>query len=132
MIEMLDEVLMVDFPKLMQQFPLDVRAKPSEAELNPFASGKLYHIWLFLNAVVDEDPNFWQQYEAINYNLYGQNFASLQPADGKVSGGALKPVFMESGLAVDILSKIWKLADIDKGMQLWINSHHYPFLTILI
>jgi len=100
MVDTLDEVLMVDLPKLMQQFPLDVRAKPSEVELNPFAE--------------DEDPNFWQHYAAINYGMYSENFATLQPVDGKITGASLKPVFMESGLAVDMLSKIWKLSDVDK------------------
>jgi EH domain-containing protein 1 len=100
LLENLDEVLMVDFPRLMQQFPMEVRPKATELELNPFAA--------------DEDPDFWQHYESIDSNLYVQQFQSLSPVDGKVSGAALKPVLMSTGLPMDSLSKLWKLCDIDK------------------
>eukprot|EP01111_Echinosteliopsis_oligospora_P016010 TRINITY_DN6518_c0_g1_i1.p1 TRINITY_DN6518_c0_g1~~TRINITY_DN6518_c0_g1_i1.p1 ORF type:complete len:524 (+),score=116.24 TRINITY_DN6518_c0_g1_i1:40-1611(+) len=100
MIDAVDEVLMVDFPKLMQQFPIDAKAKPTVLEINPFAA--------------EEDPDFWQQWDSVNFSLYSSRFHSLATSDGKLSGSDAKPIMMESGLPVDMLSKVWKLSDLDK------------------
>lgn len=42
MLEALDEVLMNDFPRLMQAFPMDAKSKPTALELNPFAAEVLF------------------------------------------------------------------------------------------
>lgn len=109
LLDQLEEVLMVDFPKLMQQFPMEVRPKPTEIDLNPFAS--------------DQDPDFWQHYESINVAQYTLSFAALQPVDGKLTGQALKPVLMQTGLTVDQLSKVWKLCDIDKDGKMDLDEY---------
>jgi hypothetical protein len=38
--------------------------------------------------------------------------------EGKISGQAAKPVLQQTGLPTDVLSKIWKLSDIDKDGKL--------------
>ena len=38
--------------------------------------------------------------------------------DGKVTGQAVKPVLQQTGLPTEVLSKIWKLSDIDKDGRL--------------
>eukprot|EP00026_Physarum_polycephalum_P006479 Phypoly_transcript_06523.p1 GENE.Phypoly_transcript_06523~~Phypoly_transcript_06523.p1 ORF type:complete len:536 (+),score=79.39 Phypoly_transcript_06523:108-1715(+) len=108
MLDTLDEVLLVDFPKLMQAFPMDARSKPTALEMNPFAA--------------EEDPNFWQQFDSVDVPRHTQHFREVCMAtgtgDNKISGQAAKPVLQQTGLPTEILSKIWKLSDIDKDGRL--------------
>ncbi|KAK9766841.1 endocytosis defective- protein [Basidiobolus ranarum] len=45
---------------------------------------------------------------------FGEIFNSLNPVNGYLSGEQARNVFLESGLNVSILEKIWDLADMDK------------------
>ncbi|XP_077981058.1 uncharacterized protein LOC144436207 isoform X2 [Glandiceps talaboti] len=47
-------------------------------------------------------------------NKYDGIFDTLQPVNGLLSGEKCKPVFMNSNLPVDILSRVWDLSDVDK------------------
>ncbi|EGG19180.1 hypothetical protein DFA_02428 [Cavenderia fasciculata] len=106
MIEQLDEVLAVDFPKLLQRFPIDGSHKPTQYELNPFAIDE-----------VDESLR-WTLFEHIDRELYAQTFVTLGPVDGKITGASAKPILQQSGLSNDLLAKIWRLADIDRDGKL--------------
>ncbi|CAO3593399.1 unnamed protein product [Absidia cylindrospora] len=102
-----DDALSNDLPKVMSRFPTG-NPELAEAQRNPFD--------------ISEDPrtitngelpaSFWQ-FSSIDKNGYNPLFQSLQPRDGKVTGGAVKPVLMESALSNDDLAKIWRLADWD-------------------
>lgn len=57
-------------------------------------------------------PSYWH-FDSIDKHKYLPQFQSLGPRDGKVSGGDVKPILMESGLPNDQLAQIWRLADFD-------------------
>jgi hypothetical protein len=107
LLDMLDEVLLTDFPKLMQAFPMDARTKPTALDMNPFAA--------------EEDPDFWQQYDSVDVTRHTAHFKEVclaSGSDNKITGQAAKPVLQQSGLPTEVLSKIWKLSDIDKDGKL--------------
>eukprot|EP01132_Coremiostelium_polycephalum_P002776 gene2776-3450_t len=106
MIEALDEVLAVDFPALLQRFPLDGTHKPTQYELNPFAIDE-----------VDEAIR-WTIFENVDKETYAKTFYSLNPVEGKLSGQAAKPPLQSSGLPTLELAKIWRLSDIDRDGKL--------------
>jgi len=106
MLQTLDEVLSVDFPTLLQKFPLDGSHVPTQYELNPFAIDE-----------VDENIR-WTLFEYIDKNSLTPIFNQLNPIDGKVSGAAAKGPLQQSGLQNDILAKIWRLSDVDKDGKL--------------
>ncbi|ORX91956.1 hypothetical protein K493DRAFT_303690 [Basidiobolus meristosporus CBS 931.73] len=45
---------------------------------------------------------------------FTENFFSLNPVNGLLSGDQARNVFLESGLDVSVLERIWDLADMDK------------------
>uniref|UniRef100_A0A6T9E1W8 Calmodulin n=1 Tax=Haptolina ericina TaxID=156174 RepID=A0A6T9E1W8_9EUKA len=49
---------------------------------------------------------------------YDQVFASLNPVNGLISGGTVRPVLERSGLPVDALRQVWNLSDIDRDGHL--------------
>lgn len=49
---------------------------------------------------------------------YDEIFQSLGPVDGKISGAAAKAEMVKSNLPNLVLSKIWKLSDLDKDGML--------------
>jgi len=98
LIAQLDEALNTDIPRLMAQFPME--QQPAQETLNPFME--------------DTDPNYWLHFDGIDKTHYSNVFRSLGPENNKLSGKVLKKFFVESGLPVPVLSKIWTLSDIDK------------------
>ncbi|GAM19970.1 hypothetical protein SAMD00019534_031450, partial [Acytostelium subglobosum LB1] len=110
MLNILDEVLAVDFPALLERFPVDGGHKPTQYELNPFAIDEM------------EEALRWTIWENINLQSYLPIFYSLSPVEGKVNGVAAKPPLQQSGLANDILAKIWRLADIDRDGKLDVDE----------
>lgn len=54
---------------------------------------------------------------------YKQLFMSLEPIDGYIPGNKVKGVLMDSKLPLEVLGKIWDLADIDKDGKL--NEHEF-------
>ncbi|KAJ8659670.1 hypothetical protein O0I10_004649 [Lichtheimia ornata] len=99
-----DEALSVDLPRLMSKFP-QVNPELEESQRNPFeeidqpTNGEL-------------PPSYWH-FSSVDKPAYIPVFQGLHPREGKVSGGAVKPVLMDSGLPNDILAQIWRLADFD-------------------
>lgn len=49
---------------------------------------------------------------------YEELFESLKPIDGLIPGNKVRGVLMDSKLPLDVLSKIWDLADQDKDGSL--------------
>eukprot|EP00795_Rhopilema_esculentum_P004360 gene4360-20582_t len=49
---------------------------------------------------------------------YDGIFETLQPVNGYVSGDKVRPVLMNSKLPVDVLGRVWAMADIDKDGML--------------
>jgi len=97
----MDDVLAEDIPKLLQRFPQESNHKPS----NPF----------------DDDSGsnpFEDMPTADETEKWKQQFAELNPANGKVSGKAVRPLMEKTNLAKEILKEIWLLADEDKDGQL--------------
>ncbi|KAF7725112.1 hypothetical protein EC973_000438 [Apophysomyces ossiformis] len=106
LLERVDESLSTDLPRLMSMFPM-VNPELDAAQRNPFeefggpapAPGEL-------------PPSYWN-FSSVDKSSYLSRFQSLGPREGKISGGNVKPVLMESGLPNDILAQIWRLADFD-------------------
>lgn len=65
--------------------------------------------------------------EATKYE-YDESFSKLNPVNGKISGAAAKSEMVKSKLPNTVLSKVWKLADIDKDGMLdaeeWALANH--------
>ncbi|KAI8096934.1 P-loop containing nucleoside triphosphate hydrolase protein [Halteromyces radiatus] len=102
-----DDALSNDLPRIMSRFPTG-NPELAESQRNPFdmADESQQQINGQLPA------SFWQ-FSSIDKNSYYPVFQSSHPRDGKISGGAVKPILMESGLPNDDLAKIWRLADWD-------------------
>lgn len=54
---------------------------------------------------------------------YEQLFEKLGPCDGLLSGNKVRTVLMDSKIPLDVLSKIWDLADQDKDGSL--DKHEF-------
>ncbi|KAI8904539.1 P-loop containing nucleoside triphosphate hydrolase protein [Powellomyces hirtus] len=102
MIDIVDQALSVDFPKLMQEYPT---AQPTIAamERNPFeapgaanTSGGGDELW---------------RYEQISRKGYVDQFRTIAGVDGKASGAACKPILESTGVETNVLAKVWRLAD---------------------
>lgn len=105
LLERADEALSVDLPQLMSSFPTS-NPELEQSKRNPFddfsqppAPGEL-------------PPSYWH-FSSVDRSSYTAMFHELHPREGKVSGAAIKPVLMESGLPNDTLAQIWRLADLD-------------------
>jgi len=97
LIDSMDQVLADDIPKLLKQFQQEVNPhlNPFEESSNPF----------------DETPDLVGE---DSRSRAIQIFQTLQPVDGKVTGKAVRDVFVSTGLPRETLSKIWNLSDRDK------------------
>lgn len=91
----------------MSRFPTG-NPELAEAQRNPFDFADEPQ-----NMTPGELPESFWNFSSIDKNSYHPLFQSLHPRDGKVSGSAVKPILMESGLANDSLAKVWRLADWD-------------------
>ena len=59
---------------------------------------------------------------------YDDSFSKLNPINGKISGAAAKSEMVKSKLPNSVLSKVWKLADVDRDGMLdadeWALANH--------
>lgn len=68
---------------------------------------------------------------------YEELFESLHPNDGLLPGNKVRSVLMDSKLPLDVLSKIWDLADqdrdgsLDKHEFIVVSIHSHTILNIL-
>ncbi|KAI7907625.1 P-loop containing nucleoside triphosphate hydrolase protein [Cokeromyces recurvatus] len=108
LIQRVDEALAVDLPKIMSRFPMG-NPELEKSQLNPFDLPETS----FKEVVNGQLPPAFWEYSNLDKNSYMPTFQSLHPCDGLVSGAAVKPVLMQSGLSNDTLAQIWRLADWD-------------------
>ncbi|CAO3613071.1 unnamed protein product [Cunninghamella echinulata] len=110
-----DDALSEDLPRIMSEFPAG-NPELSERERNPFDIGENSQ-----PALGELPPSYWH-FTSVDKPTYTSVFQSLNPHDGKVSGAAVKPILMESGLSNDDLAKIWRLSDWDSDGYLDIDE----------
>lgn len=82
-----------------------VNPELDESQRNPFEE--------FTQPAEGELPPSYWHFSSIDKPSYIPIFQSLHPREGKVSGAAVKPVLMDSGLPNDQLAQIWRLSDFD-------------------
>lgn len=104
LLERADEALSVDLPQLMSSFPM-ANPELEQAKRNPFDD--------FSQPAPGEVPPSYWHFSSIDKPSYTPTFNGLHPREGKVSGAAIKPILIESGLPNDTLAQIWRLADLD-------------------
>ncbi|ORX84028.1 hypothetical protein BCR32DRAFT_291613 [Anaeromyces robustus] len=98
----LEEVLTVDMPKIMNEFPQG-NAKVPEIMKNPFESPEEMNN--------NEHVFEWDSFEK---QTYIDKFNTLNTINQLLSGNVAKPILEESGLDQKVLGKIWVLADVSK------------------
>mmetsp|Transcript_8400 Transcript_8400/g.7524 ORF Transcript_8400/g.7524 Transcript_8400/m.7524 type:complete len:548 (+) Transcript_8400:33-1676(+) len=140
LIDVVENVLGSDFPRLMEALPRSIDAMP-DPDLKAFPSLPTSNSPAFeaptkqssiptMNPPFlpnDDDSNPWGDDTdneptndwALNEYVptYQSQFQSLQK-NGLISGGAMKSVLSSSGLPNTVLRKIWELSDIDKDGSL--------------
>lgn len=102
--KMVDEVLAVDLPRLMEAFPQTNSVIP-EASRNPFEEGGQPQ--LQPQQIADK---IWL-WENVNRSKYKPIFQSFNPLDNKVSGSKIKPYLDQQDVEKALLAHIWKLSD---------------------
>ena len=104
-LNLIEETLNNDLPSLLQIIPSPLRPFKIQPK-NPFVSD-----------IPHDDSSIWLR-SSINFSDYHDLFFSFLSSEEtvvpKISGVALKDFFLESGLSIDELSEIWKLADMDR------------------
>lgn len=114
LIDAVDKMLNEDIARLMAQIPQEQLNKEESSvkggafentQESPFGFGR--------GEGIDEgafDPNWVVAKEKPKYDEIFQN---LHPQDGKVSGAVAKQELIKSKLPNTVLSKVWRLADVD-------------------
>ncbi|KAK3829094.1 MAG: P-loop containing nucleoside triphosphate hydrolase protein [Benniella sp.] len=108
-LSVVDEALSVDLPKIMSRFPhhgipvLDPSERNPFLSPGPFGSGNT-------NARNDIPPSYWH-FSSVDKDSARPIFLSLNPVEGRINGSTARPYFMNTGLSVEILAKVWTLAD---------------------
>ncbi|KAI9016531.1 P-loop containing nucleoside triphosphate hydrolase protein [Phycomyces nitens] len=102
LIERVDEALSVDLPRLMHMFPMS-NPQLDQSQRNPFET----------QASPGELPPSYWHFASIDKASYIPVFNQLGPREGKLPGGSVKPVLIQSGLPTDTLAQIWTLSDFD-------------------
>jgi len=98
----IDEVLTVDMPQIMNDFPQGNAIVP-EIMKNPFETAEeINH---------NEHIFEWDSFEKTGYI---NKFNGLNTINQLLSGAVAKPILEETGLDQKVLGKIWVLADVSK------------------
>ncbi|GJQ68066.1 putative divalent cation transporter [Trypoxylus dichotomus] len=135
LLEIVDRMLADDISKLMAMIPQeDIKSTETESYVKGGA---------FVNVEDTISPFGYKRGEGINAGFgepewivskykqqYDIIFESLRPIDGKVTGAAAKSEMVKSKLPNSVLSKIWKLADVDKDGML--DSEEFALAMHLI
>ncbi|XP_076261510.1 EH domain-containing protein 1-like isoform X2 [Rhynchophorus ferrugineus] len=122
LLEIVDRMLADDISRLMAMIPLEEN-RTSNQDGN--VQGGAF------NNVEDASPFGYKKGEGIDAGAgehdwivnrdkakYDEVFNQLNPVDGKVTGMAAKSEMVKSKLPNSVLSKVWKLADVDKDGML--------------
>jgi len=102
-IDSMEAVLAKELPELMRMFPGETSSGASAPGLSNTSNGG----W----AVSRERE---ARYTAL--------FEEQGPVDGHLTGGQAKKPLMATGLAVEVLGKVWELSDIDKDGRLSVHE----------
>jgi len=119
LLQNVDNMLATDIARLMAQIPKEEEVKSdipvrggafNGVDQSPFAFGTGEGV----------DAGRGEPEWIVNKERYkwDENFHSLNPTDGKVTGAAAKAHMVKSKLPNTVLGKIWKLADLDKDGML--------------
>ncbi|CAH1121161.1 unnamed protein product [Ceutorhynchus assimilis] len=122
LLEIVDRMLADDISRLMAMIPLeDTTTNVQDGQVSGGA----------FNNVEDASPFGYKRGEGIDAGAgehdwivsrekdkYDKVFDQLNPVDGKVTGMAAKSEMVKSKLPNTVLSKVWKLADVDKDGML--------------
>ena len=124
LLERVDKMLAEDIAKLMAMVPLEETISKNEGT-DRIEGGA------FAGVMDSATPFMYKGGEGINAGVgevewviakdrykYYEIFDTLNPIDGKVSGGAAKGEMIKSKLPNNVLGKIWKLSDVDKDGML--------------
>ncbi|KAF9281548.1 3-hydroxyisobutyryl-CoA hydrolase [Mortierella alpina] len=104
-----EEALSVDLPKIMRRFPQN-NPLLELTQKNPFLGPPEPFNVLNSNSKHDLPPSYWH-FSSVDRASARPIFLSLNPIEGKVNGSTARPYFMGTGLTVEILAKVWTLAD---------------------
>ncbi|KAF9583146.1 hypothetical protein BGW38_010149 [Lunasporangiospora selenospora] len=111
---MAEEALSIDLPRIMQRFPQN-NPLLELSQKNPFVGPPEQFNVLNSNQTPKNDipPSYWH-FASVDRASALDVFKTLNPIDGRVNGSTAKPYFLETGLTVEVLAKIWNLADWDR------------------
>lgn len=127
-------MLATDIARLMQMIPAEEKDTAQKSEANGNVQGGAFEGYIESPFGVGRGEGVdagrgeheWVV-EAGKYE-YDDAFAKLNPVNGKISGAAAKSEMVKSKLPNTVLSKVWKLADIDKDGMLdadeWALANH--------
>ncbi|KAF9376744.1 3-hydroxyisobutyryl-CoA hydrolase [Podila verticillata] len=109
-----EEALAVDLPRIMSQFHQQNNPLLELAQKNPFLGPPEPFNALNTNQSKGTDfpPSYWH-FASVDKATSTPIFRSLNPIDGKINGSTAKPYLVSTGLSVEVLAKVWKLADWD-------------------
>lgn len=124
LLETVDKMLAEDIARLMHLIPLDDESNGELANIRggafktdsetPFSVGKFEGI--------DEGSGDVEWIVSKTRYKYDEIFESLGPINGKITGAVAKPELIKSKLPNSILSKVWKLADLDQDGMLDVDE----------
>ncbi|KAG0034239.1 3-hydroxyisobutyryl-CoA hydrolase [Podila clonocystis] len=109
-----EEALAVDLPRIMSQFHQQNNPLLELNQKNPFLGPPEAFNPLNTNQNKTQDfpPSYWH-FASVDKATSTPVFQSLNPIDGKINGSTAKPYLVSTGLSVEVLAKVWKLADWD-------------------
>ncbi|KAG5899724.1 hypothetical protein JTB14_030112 [Gonioctena quinquepunctata] len=123
LLDIVDRMLSDDISVLMAKIPL-------EGNSQNYSNGNVQG-GAFINVEETASPFGYKKGEGIDAGAgeldwivsrekekYDEMFKSLNPQEGKVAGMAAKSEMVKSKLPNSVLSKVWKLADVDKDGML--------------
>lgn len=134
LLEVVDSMLANDIARLMQMVP----AEESEMAHNEIANGNIHGgafegytespFGVGRGEGVDAGRGELEWVVEASKYEYDDSFSKLNPVNGKISGAAAKSEMVKSKLPNTVLSKVWKLADIDRDGMLdadeWALANH--------
>ncbi|KAF9336243.1 hypothetical protein BGZ91_010105 [Linnemannia elongata] len=105
-----EEALSIDLPKLMRRFP---QGNPllEQAQKNPFLIPESSSQ---LSPGGEIPPSYWH-FSSVDKASSMPVFMSLHPVEGRINGLTAKPYLMSTGLSMEVLAKVWTLADWDSN-----------------
>ncbi|KAG0327499.1 hypothetical protein BG004_002758 [Podila humilis] len=109
-----EEALSINLPKLMRRFP---QGNPllGQAQRNPFLISDPADPMCGGEGGVgggEIPPSYWH-FSSVDKASSTPIFKSLNPVDGKINGSTTKPYLLSTGFSMELLAKIWNLADWD-------------------